>query len=68
VSHVAGFQVEGDAMDIINLAPISDVIVKTVAQHSLGAAEDFILFLDGAVNAVRANVARAKLEEYRQKG
>jgi hypothetical protein len=44
------------------------VIVKTVAQHSLVAGEDFILFLDGAVNAVPADAARAKLEEYRQKG
>src|SRR5260370_9494926 len=55
-------------MEIINRAPISDVIVKTVAQHSLVAGEDFILFLDDVVNAVRADAARAKLEEYRRKG
>jgi hypothetical protein len=33
------------------------MVVKTVSQHSLAADQHFILFLDGAVNAVRADAA-----------
>jgi hypothetical protein len=55
-------------MDIINRAGVDEGIVRKVAQHSLVSDDSFVIFLDDTVNAVRADSARAKLEEYRQKG
>jgi hypothetical protein len=55
-------------MDIVNRSRVDDGIVRTVAQRSLVAVESFVVFLDGAVNAVLANFARTKLQEYRQRG
>jgi hypothetical protein len=55
-------------MEIVNRTRIDDAIVRNVAQRSAVAGERFIVFLDDAVNAVRADFARGKLQEYRQKG
>ena len=55
-------------MDIINRTGLDEGIVRKVAQHSLVSGESFVVFLDNALNAVRADFARAKLQEYRQKG
>lgn len=54
-------------MDIINSTAVNEAIVRTVAQRSSVAGESFVVFLDDKVNAVRADFARAKLDEYRQK-
>lgn len=48
-------------MDIVNRSPMDDAIVRTVTQHSLVFGERFLVFLDNAVNAVRADSARTKL-------
>jgi hypothetical protein len=56
------------AMNILNRAGLEDAVVNTVAQRSLVSGENFVVFLDNALNAVRAEFARAKLDEYRQKG
>jgi hypothetical protein len=55
-------------MEIVNRTRIDGAIVRNVAQRSTVAGERFIVFLDNAVNAVRADFARGKLQEYRQKG
>jgi hypothetical protein len=55
-------------MDIINRAGVDVGIVRTAAQHSLVSHDSFVIFLDDAVNRISADCARAKLEEYRQKG
>jgi hypothetical protein len=54
-------------MDIINRAGIDEGIVRTAAQQSSVAGETFVVYLDDKVNAVRADAARAELDEYRQK-
>src|SRR6266704_5825690 len=55
-------------MNIVNRSRVDDGIVRTVAERSLVAVESFVVFLDGEVNAVRADFARTKVQEYRQKG
>jgi hypothetical protein len=55
-------------MDIINQNGVNDAIVRLVAQHMGVSDKHFPVVLDRAVNAVQADAAHAKLEEYRQKG
>jgi len=55
-------------MNIINRSGVDDAVLRTVAQHAGVADESFLGFLDDAVNSVVADPARAKLEEYSQKG
>lgn len=52
-------------MNIINGTPIGDSPVKEIARRSGVADREFVLFLDDRLNAVRAEYARVKLEEYR---
>jgi hypothetical protein len=56
------------ALDIVNRTRLDDALIRDVAQRSLVVGESFVLFLDDGVNSVRADFARTKLEEYRQKG
>lgn len=55
-------------MEIVNRTRVADGMVTTAAQHSLVAGESFVVFLDDAVNAVRADFVRAQLEGRKQKG
>jgi hypothetical protein len=55
-------------MHIINRSRIHEATVTAVALRSHVADNEFLLFLDDAVNTARADLASAKLEEYRQKG
>jgi hypothetical protein len=55
-------------MDIVNRTRLNDDAVRDVAQCLEVAGESFVVFLDDGINAVRADFARAKLEEYRKKG
>lgn len=55
-------------MHIIDRAGIDDKTVKLVSDRVGVSERDLTLFLDDAINAVRADHARAKLAEYRQKG
>src|SRR5260370_696786 len=54
-------------MDIVNRAAVDEGIVRTIALHSSVAGESFVVVLDDKVNAVGAEAARAKLDQYRQK-
>jgi hypothetical protein len=54
-------------MKIINRSEIQEPLVIEIARRSSVADREFVLFLDDAVNATRAEYARTKLEEYRQK-
>ncbi len=54
-------------MDIINRSEVDNAIARTLAQRSGVIDKSFVLMLDSVVNAVRADAARAKLEEYRKK-
>jgi hypothetical protein len=55
-------------MDIINRAGLDETIVRRTAEYAVLAGRSFVLLLDDAVNAMRADFARTKLQEYRQKG
>jgi hypothetical protein len=55
-------------MRIINRTAIDETFVRDIAQRAAVLDRDLVLFLDNTTNAVRADHARAKLEEYRQKG
>ncbi len=55
-------------MQIINRTTIDEAFAQDIARRAGVADRDFVLFLDSAVNAVRADYARSKLEEYRRKG
>ena len=55
-------------MDLINRAGLDETVVRQAAEHGAVADRSFVLFLDDAVNARRADFARTKLEEYRLKG
>lgn len=54
-------------MEIANRSAVDESVVRAVARHSGVFGESFVVFLDDKVNAVRADFARAKLEEYTRK-
>jgi hypothetical protein len=55
-------------MDIVNRARVEEAIVRDIAQRLPCSNENFLVFLDDRVNAVRAGYARTKLLEYKAKG
>jgi len=54
-------------VEITNRSVVDESVVRAVAQHSGVFGESFVVFLDDKVNAVRADFARVKLEEYTRK-
>jgi len=54
-------------VDIDNRSGADESVVRRLAHHSSVSGESFLVFLDDKVNAVRAEFARAKLDEYTRK-
>jgi hypothetical protein len=54
-------------MHILNRSRVDDAVVSDIAQRSGVSSERLLVFLDSAVNAVRADSARTNLLEYREK-
>lgn len=55
------------SMRIMNRTMIKETFAQDIARRADVADRAFVLFLDNAVNSVRADFARSKLEEYRRK-
>jgi hypothetical protein len=51
-------------MNIANRSRVVDDVVRDIAKRSLVSAESFLIWLDDAENAVRADAARKNLEEH----